>query len=191
MKRIINELEKELKEREKKYNEHLTFIDIFVLSISTGVVVLKILNDSQTYFYSNYAFISLLSSISMCIILCYLLIRIIKLTRWSYFALVILVVTINFWVIPKILHYTILSSEPMCIESTLTHKYWHRYGDAGYIEFKPKSYSSIPKELLYFNSLSKISKYDYDLLPPKGSEIKICGDITMVGYTYSYTETIK
>jgi len=190
MKKLFNTLEKELIGREKKYHENLTFFDIFVISISVGILILKIVYDSQIYFYSNYYYISLFGSILICIILCYFLTKNTKLSLWYYISMTILILTLSLWVIPKIFHYTILSSKVVCIESTIVNKYWHRYGDVGYVEFQFNN-TNIPEKLLHFNRLSKISKYDYDIFPQKGSKIKICGDISKVGYTYTHIEAIK
>ena len=191
MKKSFGKLEKELREREKKYHKNFTFFDTFVVSISTGTVILKILNDSQIYFYSNYGYISLFGGILMCIFLCYFVTKNVELSTWYYFSMPILILTLSLWIIPKFFHYIILAPNVICIESTITNKYWHRYGDVGYIEFNFDNNSNIPKKLLHFNSLSKLSKYNYDIFPSKGAKIKICGDISKVGYTYTHIEAIK
>ena len=127
----------------------------------------------------------------MCIFLCYFVTKNVELSSWYYFSMPILILTLTLWIIPKFFHYTILSSNVICIESTIMNKYWHRYGDAGYVEFNFDNNSNIPQKLLHFNALSKLSKYDYDIFPSKGSKIKICGDISKVGYTYTHIEAIK
>jgi len=191
MKKVLYNLEKELKEKEKKYSNDLTFFDIFIIFISFGLVILKMLNDSQIYFYSNYIYLSLLGSVLACIILCYLLTKRIIFSIWYYISVPVLIVTVSLWIVPKILHFTVLTTKEICIKSTIVDKYWHRYGNAGYIDFSVDHNLNIPEELLSFNELSKISEYHYKRFPKKGSKIKICGDISKVGYTYTHIETIK
>jgi len=190
MGKVLNKLNEELKEREKKYHDNLNIVDVFIISISLGMFIFTMTNDSQVYFYTNYGYLSLIVSIFTCIVLYYFL-RKKKISKWYYLFIPILVITLALWIIPKALHYTVLPKKSICLDSTITHKYWHRYGNAGYIEFSLYSNSKTPKELLHFDSLSNLDKYDYDLLPSKGEQIKICGNISKVGYTYTYIESVK
>jgi len=165
-------------------NTLIMYKGIFLV-VAYLILFFVINNDSQIYFYSSFIYYSLGASVLVCLLIFY--ISNVGKSLWYMYCLAVasVVISSSLWFVPKILHYTVLEKDTVCLKSTIIRKYWHRPGDVGHIGFRIDQNITIPQELISFNSLSGLSEYVYDTFPPKGSNILICGDMSRIGYTYS------
>ncbi|HEY9190186.1 MAG TPA: hypothetical protein VIM88_04915 [Sulfurovum sp.] len=170
----------------------VSYIDIILLGITISLFIIKIANDTQVYFYSNYILFSIIFLFVFYIISGYVIPKIfgsIAFSQWYYLSIVLLGITLSFWNIPKVLHYYFLDKKEKCITSKLTYKYFsYTSGNVGRISFNTEYQTDIPNTLLKLNSLSAVSKETFDALPNEGLNIQICGDVSQVGFVYSYIE---
>jgi hypothetical protein len=102
-----------------------------------------------------------------------------------------LVVMISFWIIPRVWHFIDTTKKEICINAKLTSKREPYGGQDGVIWFDIRDDKIMPRELRNFNLLSNLSYDEYRDLPKKGGTIKICGEISKVGYQYTSIEAIK
>ena len=179
----------------ERSGENVSYVNIILLGITISLFIIKIANDTQVYFYSNYIFFALIFLFFFYIFFGYVIPKIFAskvYSKWYYLTIVLLGITLSFWNIPKVLHYYLLDKEEKCIASKLTYKYFsYTSGNVGRISFNTEYETNIPYALHKLNSLSAISKETFDILPKQGSNIQICGDISDVGFTYSHIKPVK
>jgi len=149
------------------------------------------INDTFYYFYSNYAGYMLVSMIVGCYTLCVLLKK--KVQRVTFYfniSAVVLLLTFNLWLFPKVAHYLFLPKKDICMKAILSTKaYFYTLNETGQIEFVLID-NNVSKKLNDYYSIVGIPKYEYDQLPPVGSKIQICGELSPVGFSYAYIDTV-
>jgi len=143
------------------------------------------------YFYSSYIFYSLFVLIILLLLLGYIYFyKYISLL--SFNSLVILVIVYSIWFIPEGFHKYIIQKNFICLEAQLKSKRFIRYNEhRGKIKFTILNKFNMPKELLFFDTFYGVPKDQYDNLPLKGSKIKICGEISKIGFSFDYVETVR
>lgn len=178
----------ELKVKNNK-KQSVLYGDIFLIGLTAALFLIKIANDTQVYFYSDYFLFSTICALILGACFLYVIPKIFSatlFTKWYYLSIILLTISLSFWNIPKVLHYYFLDKKEVCIVSTLTYKYFsHTSGDVGRISFDTKYQSDIPPQLLSLHSLSAVSKGIFETLPEVGSNVQICGNLSRTGFTYS------
>jgi len=168
--------------------------DTFILSISGIVLLLGVIYGSYIYFYTNY----ILYSFGALFILCSVIYLVTFRTRKSIVSVdptvicisaLIFASMLSIWWIPKLFHYTLLERTELCINAKLISKY--RLKSIRNIRFEINSTKmELPATLLKIDTLSNIDAIEYDQLPPIGSKIQICGELSSVGFSYAYIDTL-
>jgi len=193
LKKLKKELETENKLRPK--SDFGTFFNLILLVMSFIIFMTIMINDSQIYFYQNYFLYSIFGLLFYSFIFLYLLPKGNGQKVFSqgyYISMLIIGISIFIYIVPKAWHYNFLKLDTVCFQAKLTYKYYsYTSGEVGRISFDSIYEENIPYKIIQLSSLSAIPKDEYDSLPNIGSKIKICGDISKVGYTYTHIETIK
>ena len=190
--KFFNNLESELQDKYK--NKKISIFDGVLAVVIYFIVIYKIISSSFIFFYSNYILYAIFLFVLWCILLCYFFPKKWKLTVPTdvyNFLMPILALVISFWIIPRSWHYIDASKKEICIDAKLIRKLPPNNSGDGIINFDIRYDKLLPKELISLGSLSGLSYEEYMTLPAKGSKIKICGDISKVGYTYTHIEAIN
>ena len=189
---ILNTLKEELQQKSQKRNEPIR--NTFILSISGVALFLGAIYGSYIYFYTNYILYSFGILFVLCLVICLIVFR----SRKSIesidpmvicISVLIFVSMLSIWWIPKLFHYTLLDRTELCINAKLISKY--RLKSIRNIRFEINSTKTeLPATLLKIDTLSNIDVIEYDKLPPIGSKIQICGQLSKVGFSYEYIDTV-
>jgi len=184
-------------EVEGKYKDNkVTYFDMTMAVIVFLLFSYEISLSSYIYFYNMYSGYSLIMSIILCILVCYLIPKYYGknfVTALFQMLMPMLILMFSFWTIPKAFHYLFLETKEICIKGELTYKLSARQ-DEGRISFDIDYLSNeiqVPRKLISFGDISGISYDEYLKLPSIGSKIKICGEMSKVGYQYNTIEEIK
>ena len=184
MQRRINmffrQVDRELKEKSTKPDIPFVWgVQIVIISL----LVLGIMHSSFVFFYSAYFYYSLAMLLVLMIIF-WIIDR--KYIDLPYVGLSVLIATILFYGLPLASHYLLLDTKRICFETSMKSKSYSPKEGIGkiWIENNTQIYENIEK----IDEINGISKDEFDLLPKVSSKINICGDISKVGFSYSYID---
>jgi len=190
-KKFLNQLEKDIEDKYRK--DKVTYFDMIMAPIVFLMFSYEISLSSYKYFYHSFVGYSVLIFLILCVLVCNVIPKRYgdsMITGLYQLLMPLFLLMVSFWVIPKVMHYVYFDKKEICINAKLTYKLSARK-DEGMISFDIKYDTEIPRELISFNSISGIPFDNYISLPKIGSKIKICGDISKVGYIYTHIETIE
>ena len=145
-----------------------------------------------SYFYDFYILYSLGLAIVVLIVF-YFFIKLYNVrTFWAKYLLIpFMIFSLSLWTIPKFIHHYIFSTETLCLNATLKYKDYIHRDDRVKIIFELDYSIQIPKQLQSFTQLDGVGGYEYNSLPKKGKKIKICGEVSKIGFSFDYVEAIK
>jgi len=189
MNKFLKQIEREHEVRRKD----ATLFDGFLVVITIIPIGFELFSSFE-YFYQNYFIYAFFSSFLLMMTLFYLIPKWIniKFKELQYILISILILGISFFFIPKLLHYIFLPKTNQCFVATLLEKrLLGRSNDKGKIKFDIIFDKDTPSKFIGYSTLSDVPVYEYELLPKLNSKIKICGEISKVGYQYTSIEAIK
>jgi len=190
MSKLLNQIYSELDERASK-NKLSTFEVTFALGAIT-IIGLYMPNNSFIYFYRHYLTYSLIGIILGILILVMMSKRFTqKFTVLYYFSIILITIFMSIWFIPKSLHYLKNDKNNVCVEAHLKYKGFVRYNNNGFIKFTLLDDTKLPIDLIFLKKINGLSRYDYDNLPKKGEKIRICGEISKIGFSFDYVEAVR
>jgi len=155
------------------------------------LVIVPFVLTSLTYFYANYILYSLIGFIVLLFLTLYWLPKLsiykkFTIAIWVVIPLVYLATTIIF--IPYFLHNHIIDKKYECYSAKL--KRVSDVGGIGSIYFDMDYSDNIPKEMMFIHALD-IDIFQYDNLPKKSEKIKICGEVSKIGFSLDYVEAVR
>ena len=181
--RMFDQLNKELKERSKKPDMPIFIAVPIVVSM---IIVILITNSSFVFFYKNYLILSLFSALILLTIL-FVLAR--KYNKLSFVGISLILILFSTHLVPLAFHYMFGEKENVCFEATIGGRYFsYTSGNIGWINIR--DIDSDSKNIRAISRMPGIPKYEYDQLPPAGSKIQICGQLSKVGFSYEYIDTV-
>jgi len=189
--RIDNYNQDELNTRNLKFKKRL-YDSLLILM---GLVPLIFEPYSSfTYFYQNYivySFVFILLLLFLCLYWIPQKKFSIKFSNFYDLMIPLIIVTTTLWFIPKLLHYYLIDKKNQCIKTVLTNKSYNPHGKSGFIKFD--DINAVPRieDMIFVNSISGIDEYQYDNLPKKGEKIRICGEVSKIGFSLDYVEAVR
>ena len=184
---------KQLEEEQKKRKKGVTLWDgvlVFVALVPARYALMS----SFVYFFSNY-YIYALGLIFCLGIVIYFLKKRYHL-EWKAQRIIwigVLIGSMSFLLLPQWMHFYVLEKKQICIDAKLVQK--RKYGrskdNKRMIKFDINYTADLPRQLLGFSKLKDIPDYQYDTLPPVGSPIRICGELSKVGFQYTSIKAVK
>lgn len=153
------------------------------------LIIVPFVLTSLTYFYANYIVYSLLGFVILLFLTFYWLPKLsiyqkFSIAIWIVIPLIYLATTIIF--IPYFLHNYIIDKRYECYSAKL--KRMTDVGGIGRIYFDIDYTKDLPREMMFVHAMD-VDIYQYDNLPKKGTKIRICGEISKIGFSFDYIET--
>jgi len=181
MSKFLKQLDKELKEKSKKPDIHIKEAIPIVGSI---LMLLLVMSSSIILFYSVYMMYALIVSVCCALLLFWIENR--YTIGLPLIGLTMVIIVTFTLVLPILAHYILLDKKEVCFDTTLKNKYFNVKMDGGTIHFEQNK--SNTNNTLNIDTISGIPRYEYSQLPPIGSKVKICSEISKVGYQYTSIE---
>ena len=177
---FFRQIDKELKEKSTKPDIPFAWgVQIVIISL----LVLGIMHSSFVFFYTAYIYYSLAVQLVLMIIF-FIIDK--KYINLPYLGLSILMAIILFYGLPLVSHYVLLDTKRICFETTIESKSFRKKESIGKIWIKNSAL--VYENVENIDEINGIGKDEFNLLPKIGSKIQICGDISKVGFSYSYIE---
>jgi len=194
--KFIDKFNKDL----KKYNDQRinssrnnSYKDLLLIFITIALISFEI-HSPFKFFYSNYILYSLIIVVLLLFLMLYWLPKKFSskyFSGWYSSMIPITIIYISIWFIPRVLHYLIIPSKTQCIQSTLIDKLYNDYGESGFIKFD--AINAVPriKNMMFIDSFYGLDKDQYNNLPKKGEKIRICGEISKIGFSFDTVEAVR
>ncbi len=168
---------------------HGSSLDVFFALICFIPISME-MYSTFVYFYKFYILYSLIAIMSIMSIF-YILIKD-NLIYWTkYLFIPLMVFSLFLWTLPKLVHHYIVSTQMLCLNATLRYKDYISRDNRVKIVFELENKIKISKQLQSFSKLDGIDGYQYNNLPKKNEKIRICGQISKIGFSFDYVEAVK
>jgi len=189
-KQVYNNTYKKVDEVPKRQRgNHYDFLaGLLIIASAFGM------KSSLVYFYANYILYSLLCVIVLLFLTFY---WIPKLSIYKKLSIAVLLtmpflyLVTTIWFIPKLIHYQYIDKQYQCFNAKLESKWFLRSDIVGSIRFDIDYTNDLPKEMMFINFLDGLDTYQYDNLPNKGEKIRICGEISKIGFSLESVEAVR
>ena len=192
--KLSNRLKRELQgHRSKDTSPEPTLFEIVVVIFLLFIGINEVFDFTFIFFYTNYIVYTFLGTIIVSIIL----LKIPKIlykkrfTRWYYESTIILICILGIWTIPKMAHKVYFNKKNICFESQLISKRFMNKIGNGVIKFKVLNTIKMPTSLLSFDAFYGVPEEQYNNLPKKGEKIRICGEISKIGFSFDTVEAVR